>query len=432
VDPRKESDTTGSTILNLRNLEKPGAYILLQLAWMTRSGKIIILEKVVRTVPYGYLGVLFPIYLSQLGFDAFGIGLVITLTTVTSAFYTLVASLVADRIGRRRTLIFFALTDCAAAAVLFLSASPWAPVVAGVAGNMSIGAGEAGPYLSLEQAILPRTSDARRRTLSFSVYNLFGYGALASGALLAGLPQFSGTGWAVYRPLFLGYLVSGLLGVGLYSILSRDVEQENSAETARRALSKASRPIVLKLSSLFALDSFGGGFIGLSIIPYYFYLRYQLQLGSLGLLVAATQVITAASFLVSERIARRIGLLRTMVFTHIPSNVLLAAIPFAPSVAAAVALLLGRQSLSQMDVAPRQSYVMSSVPESDRAAAAGLTNSSRSFSQSASPFIAGYTIENLWAGSPFVFAGTLKIIYDVALYRSLRKIRPPEEDTGQA
>ncbi len=394
---------------------------------MAKSGKVILLEKAVRTIPYGFLGVLFPIYLSQLGFSPLLVGVVLTLTTVTSAFYTLVAGLVADRIGRRRTLVFFALTDLVAGAILFLVASPWAPVVAGVVGNMTVGAGEVGPYLSLEQAIIPRTVDSGRRTLAFSVYNLIGYGASATGASLTGLPQFAGSGQAVYRPLFLGYLVSGLVGAVLYSTITRGVEREAPRATSRAALSKESKPVVLKLSALFGLDAFGGGFIGSSIIPYYFFLRYQLQLSSLGPLVAATQVVTAGSFLVAERIAKRIGLIRTMVFTHIPSNLFLTAIPFAPSALAAVFLLLCRQSMSQMDVAARQSYVVSVVPESDRTAAAGLTNSARSFSQSSSPFLAGFAIESLWVGSPFVLAGMLKVAYDLILYKSFYKSRLAEE-----
>ena len=402
----------------------------MQLDWLARNGKIILLEKAVRTIPYGFLGVLFPVYLTQLGFGPVAVGLVLTLTTVTSAFYTFVASLVADRIGHRRTLIFFALTDSAAAAVLFLSISPWAPVAAGIIGNMSVGAGEVGPYLSIEQAILPTASDSSRRTLTFSVYNLIGYGAAASGALIAGLPQFSVTGLAAYRLLFLGYLVTGLLGVALYSALSGEVERNTSSPKTRRVLSEPSKGIVLKLSALFAVDSFGGGFIGLSIIPYYFFLRYHLQLSSLGPLIAASQLVTAISFLVAERISRRIGLIRTMVFTHIPSNLFLTAIPFAPSTMAAVLLLLCRQSLSQMDVAPRQSYVMSAVPESDRTAAAGLTNSTRSFSQSISPFLAGSAIENLWVGSPFVFAGALKLGYDLALYKTLHRSKPSNKNPG--
>jgi sugar phosphate permease len=172
------------------------------------------------------------------------------------------------------------------------------------------------------------------------------------------------------------------------------------------------------------LDSFGGGFIGISIISYYFYERYSLQLGSLGLLFAGTQIITAISFLVAERIARQIGLIRTMVYTHIPSNLLLAIIPFVSSAPIAIGLLFSRQSLSQMDVPTRQSYLMSVVPETDRTPAAGFTNVSRSVAQTFSPSIAGYAIATLWLGSPFVIAGGLKITYDLVLYKIFRKVKP--------
>ena len=401
------------------------------LGWVARDGKIILLEKAVRTIPYGFMGVVFPVYLAQLGFNSLLVGLILTLTTVSSAFYTFIASLVADRIGRRRTLVFFALTDSIAGSLLFLVASPWGPVAAGVVGNVSVGAGEVGPYLSLEQTILPKMIASSRRTLGFSVYNLMGYGASASGALIAGLPQFNWSGLSTFRPLFLAYLISGLAGALLYSRVSKQSEPEVITGTGYRALSKTSRPAVFRLAALFGLDSFGGGFIGSSIIAYYFYYRYQFQLSSLGLILAGTQIVTAASFLLAARIAGRFGLINTMVFTHLPSNVVLTLIPFAPSALLAVVLLLCRQSMSQLDVAPRQSFVVSIVPESDRTAASGITNSSRSFSQSVSPFLAGYSIENLWVGSPFVFAGSLKIAYDLLLYRAFHKTRVVSGDPNR-
>jgi MFS family permease len=395
--------------------------------WITRDGKVVLIEKAVRTVPYGFLGVVFSVYLSQLGLDAFLIGVVLALTVASSAIYTLVASVFADRLGRKRTLIFFALTDALAGAILFSSDSLWAPVAAGIIGNMTVGAGEVGPFLTLEQAILPGASDRRRRTFGFSVYNLVGYVASSAGALLVGLPQYIGSGVGGYRPLFLAYLASGLLGAYLYSKLSTMVEKEKTVSPNIRVLSEASKPVVRKLSALFALDSFGGGFIGISILSYYFYEKYSLQLSSLGLLFAGTQVVTAISFLVAERIARRIGLIKTMVYTHIPSNLLLAVIPFVSSVPIAVGLLLSRQSLSQMDVPPRQSYVMSVVPEGDRTAAAGFTNVSRSIAQTLSPSIAGYAIAALWLGSPFVIAGGLKVVYDLSLYKFFHRLKPPQE-----
>ena len=395
--------------------------------WLAKDGKVVLVEKVVRTVPYGFLGVLFSVYLSsQFNLDAFLIGVVLALTVASSAIYTLVASVFADRLGRRRTLIFFALTDALAGALLFSSNSLWAPVTAGIVGNMTVGAGEVGPFLTLEQAILPGTSDSKRRTLGFSVYNLVGYVSSSAGALMAGLPQYIGPAIG-YRLLFLAYLASGLLGAYLYSKLSKKVEKEKTASPSITVLSEASKPVVRKLSALFSLDSFGGGFIGISIVSYYFYTRYSLQLDSLGLLFAGTQIITAMSFLVAERIARQIGLIKTMVYTHIPSNLLLAIIPLVSSAPIAIGLLFSRQSLSQMDVPTRQSYLMSVVPETDRTPAAGFTNVSRSIAQTFSPSIAGYAIATLWLGSPFVIAGALKVGYDLALYKIFHKLKPPQE-----
>src|SRR5947209_16532323 len=185
--------------------------------WMTQDGKLVLIEKAVRTVPYGFLGVLFSVYLSkELGLGAFLIGVVLALTVASSAIYTLVASIFADRFGRKRTLIFFALTDALAGAILFSSDSLWAPVAAGLVGNMTVGAGEAGPFLTLEQAIVPGTSNHMKRTLGFSVYNLVGYVSSSAGALLVGVPQYLSPGIG-YRPLFLAYLASGLLGAYLYS-----------------------------------------------------------------------------------------------------------------------------------------------------------------------------------------------------------------------
>ncbi len=244
---------------------------------------------------------------------------------------------------------------------------------------------------------------------------------------MAGLSNYLGSGISGYRPLFLAYLLSGVLGVFLYSRLSPTIEPERSTSPTRQVLSPKSRPVVYRMSALFSVDAFAGGFVGQSILSYYFYQRYSLDLSSLGLLFSAAQVVTAASFLIAARLAQRFGLLNTMVFSHIPSNILLAAIPLAPTAGPAVILLLCRQSLSQMDVPTRQSYLMSMVPENDRTPAAGFTNVSRTTAQSISPSFAGYLIANLWPGFPFLFAGTLKIAYDLTLYRAFHKARPPQE-----
>lgn len=396
--------------------------------WISRDGKLLFLEKMVRTVPYGFLSVVFSLYLQYLGFSFVQIGIVLTLTILSSALYTFILSIVADRVGRRKILVFCALTDFVAGALLLSSTQWWAPVLAGIVGNMAVGTGEVGPALSLEHAMLPRTCESGRRTLAFTVYSFVGYGAAAVGA---GLTSFaSAASPEQLRPFFLGYLVSGLLGSFLYSRLSRRVESETAA-TRHAVLSPRSRPIVYRLSALFAIDSFGGGFIGGNILSLYFADRFGLSLSSLGLVFMGTQIVTALSFFGAERIARRIGLLRTMVYTHVPSNVLLIALAFAPTAPTAILLLFFRQSLSQMDVPTRQSYVMAIVDESDRTPAAGFTSTTRTVASSMSPSIAGYALENLWVGTPLVAAGTLKLIYDALIYVKFRKISPPEEQPNE-
>jgi len=392
--------------------------------WISRDGKLVFLEKATRTIPYGFLSVAFSLYLQYLGFTLVQIGIVLTATILSSAAYTFVISFVADRIGRRRTLVFFALTDFIAGALLFSTTAWWAPVFAGIVGNMTVGAGEVGPFLSLEQAMLPRTCEPSRRTFAFSIYNFVGYGASAVGAGLAGLASTPSPDQL--RPFFLGYLASGLLGAFLYSRLSKRVESDAAAKK-RAVLSPSARPIVYRLSALFAIDSFGGGFIGGNILSLYFADRFGLQLGSLGLLFLLTQLVTAGSFFLANPIAKRIGLLRTMVFSHVPSNVFLIGVAFAPTALGAVILLLCRQSLSQMDVPTRQSYVMAIVDEADRTPAAGFTSTTRTVTSSISPSIAGYALENLWLGTPLVAAGALKLVYDTLIYVSFRKVHPPEE-----
>jgi MFS family permease len=258
---------------------------------------------------------------------------------------------------------------------------------------------------------------------------LTGYSASAAGALLAGVPTLLGQpGFLTYRPLFFTYLASGILGALIYSRLSSGVELDNNSRKSSQVLSEKSKRVVFKFSTLFAVDAFGGGLVGTSIISLYFYTRYSLDPASLGILVAITQVITATSLLVAARLANRIGLLKTMVYSHIPSNILLTLIPFAPSVSLAIGLLFSRQSLSQMDVPTRQSLLASLIPKSDRTAAAGITNVTRTASTSASPFLTGYIMENVWLGLPFALAGTLKIVYDILVYRTFHRTPVVSED----
>ena len=395
--------------------------------WMSRDGKLLLLEKTVRTVPYGFLSVAFSLYLQYLGFSIFQIGIVLTLTILSSSLCTFVISFVADRLGRRRTLVFFALTDLVAGALLFTSTAWWAPVLAGIVGNMIVGAGEAGPFLSLEQAMLPRTCEPSRRTLAFSLYNFVGYGALAVGAGLASLASTPSPDHL--RPFFIGYLLSGLLGAYLYSRLSRRVESEEQGNEARRSVCEepADRlPAFGALRDRFVRRRIHRGKHPLPLLCTPLWIEPVLARARVLRRPGRDRLVL--SVFGAERIARRIGLLRTMVFSHAPSNLFLIAMAFAPTALVAVILLLCRQSLSQMDVPTRQSYVMAIVDDSDRTPAAGFTSTTRTVTSSISPSIAGYACaQNLWLGTPLVAAGTLKLLYDALIYVKFRQIRPPEE-----
>jgi predicted MFS family arabinose efflux permease len=299
-------------------------------------------------------------------------------------------------------------------------------------GVFSPSGSEVGPFLSIEQASLSQLVPPSQRTHIFARYVLTGSfataaGALAGGALAGGLQH---TGMPVvqsYRVLLWMYAAAGLLLAILFLRLSRHVEALPSATPRRFGLHR-SRGAVLKLSGLFAMDAFGGGFIIQSLLALWFHLRFGFNVASLGALFFGANVLAGFSALLAARIAARIGLINTMVFTHLPSNLMLMFVPLMPNATAAVALLLMRYSISQMDVPTRQSYTMAIVDPDERSAAAGITGIARSVGAAVSPAISGALIANpALLGAPFYLAGALKIIYDLLIYRGFRSHRPPEE-----
>lgn len=322
----------------------------------------------------------------------------------------------------------------ASAAIFLAIPDPLAVVVAAIVGGVAVAAGETGPFVSIEQAALPSCCQERYRNQLFSMYNVAGYAGASSGALLAGLPQFFESALGMiraYAPLFLIYALTGLLSVVSYSRLSNKIEVRPGPSSASGKIARNSRSLIAKLSVLFALDSFGGGFIAQSFLSYWFYLRFGASLTQLGVIFFGTQLVTAISFIAAAKIAARIGLLNTMVFTHLPSNLLLITLAFAPSLEWAALLLLSRHSLSQMDVPTRQSYVVAVVAEPERAVAAGMTNTSRTLAQSFGPSIAGFLIQYAAMGFPLILGGGVKVVYDLLLYFNFRRIKPPEEIAGR-
>ncbi len=403
------------------------------LSWLNRDAKLILLAKSGRNLSFGAIGVILGIYLSRLGLSAASIGFALTLIVATTALSTVFTSLVADRAGRRHSLEAFTILTTVSGTLLLYSSDPAIIVLAAILGNVSLALTEAGPLPSIEQAIIPSCCSENRRNSLFSLYNFVGYGASSLGSLSTGIPDWFPTTSVHegFRPLFLIYVATAIMGLLAYSRISGGVEVPSGQVIRRSRLRPESKPIVARLALLFSLDAFAGGFVIQSIISYWFYLRFHAALSEIGAIFFITQVITALSLLLAARIASWAGLLNTMVFTHIPSNLLLMAIPFAPSIGAATILLWVRHSLSQMDVPTRQSYLVAVVDSSDRTAAVGLTNVTRMVSQSLSPSVGGYAIQFLGLGIPFFLGGSLKIVYDLLLYASFKKIKPPEEKGRQ-
>ena len=398
--------------------------------WISTDGRLILGARGVRTFAYGFQSVLLGIYLKQAGFVPWQVGAVLTATLLGSAALTALFTATADRYGRRRMLRLSALFMAASGGAFAFTTSYPVLILASLTGTVGATSGEVGPFLSLEQAILPKTCPPERRTRLFSIYNLVGALAGSLGALAAGTPVLlqRGLGFSpetAFRTMFLAYAAFAGVSLALFSRLSDRVEA--SRETTRREGLHRSRGVVIRLAGLFSIDSLAGGLVVQSLIAFYFNLRWDAGPEILGPVFLGVGLLQAASFVAAARVAERIGLIRTMVFTHLPSNVLLMAIPFAPSLAWAIGLLLARHALSQMDVPTRQSYVVAVVDEDERIAAAGFTNIARNVAQAITPIVSGTAMQVIGLGVPFLLGGGLKIVYDLLLFTMFRSIRPPEE-----
>jgi MFS family permease len=309
-------------------------------------------------------------------------------------------------------------------------------VMTAIIGVISPSGNEIGPFLSIEQASLSQLVPDNKRTQTFAWYNLVGSFATAMGALVGGVlaQLLQNNGYSPvnsYQVILMGYTLIGVVLVGLFLLLSRSVEAPKSAEVIsiqRRFGLHKSKKVVLKLSSLFALDAFAGGLVVQSMVAYWFNIKFGVQPAVLGSIFFAANILAGISALSAAWIAKRIGLINTMVYTHIPSNILLILVPFMPTLPLAVIALLLRFSISQMDVPTRQSYTMAVVSPDERSAAMGVTSIARSVGAMLSPAITGqFLAVTSLMGAPFVIAGSLKIVYDVLIWRGFRAIKPPEE-----
>ncbi len=385
---------------------------------------------------YGALGVILVLYLAAAGLDAGAIGVLLTLTLVGDTLISLYLTTQADGFGRRRTLVVGAILMAAAGVVFAGSTGFVVLIVAATLGVLSPSGAEVGPFLPIEQASLTEVTPAARRTSVYAWYNLTGSVATATGALVGGLAVglLDSAGWSdldAYRAILLGYAAVGLFLIPIVRSVSRAVEVPPvDLSIARRFGLHRSRGIVGRLAGLFALDAFGGGLIIQSLLAFWLHERFGLSEPVLGAIFFGANLLAAASALAAARIAARIGLINTMVFTHLPSNVLLMLVPLMPTVELAIVVLLARFSISQMDVPARQSYTMAVVDPDERSAAAGVTGIARTTGAALSPLIAAplFAVPAL-AAVPFFLAGGLKIVYDLALWRAFRNVRPPEESS---
>ena len=407
---------------------------------LTRDGWLLFVTRFARLFAYGSLSVILVFYLIGLGLTEAQVGLVLTLTLVGDVIVSLYLTTRADRIGRRRMLIVGSVLMAAAGLAFACTSNLLFLVIAGTIGVISPSGNEVGPFLSIEQAALSHIVPATARTEVFAWYTLTGslataLGALCGGGLVQALEHTAATHLQSYRAVVFLYAALGAALAFLFLRLSTSVEVSPVSNGPAPSSSLASifgiarsRNVVLKLSGLFALDSFAGGFVVQSFAAYWFYLRFGVQPAALGAIFFWANVFAGISALLATRLAARIGLIRTMVVTHLPSNILLILVPLMPNLSLAVLVLLLRFSISQMDVPTRQSYTMAVVPPEERSAAGGFTGVARTTGAALSPLLAGFLFARpSLISTPFFIAGTLKIIYDLLLYKQFVAVRPPEE-----
>jgi MFS family permease len=410
---------------------------------MTRSHHrdigLLFSTRIIRLFCYGFLSVILALYLAQAGLTERQIGLLFTLTLAGDAGITLWLTTSADRVGRKRILALGALLMLLAGIVFVFTRDPLLLMAAAVVGVISPSGNEIGPFLSVEQASLSQLVADQTRTRIFAWYNLVGSFATATGALaggwLAQALQASGLSQLdSYRVVLMGYGIGGLILAMLFLSLSREIEvpARAAAGFSRRVLGlHRSRRVVIQLSALFAIDAFAGGLIVQSMMAYWFHLKFGVEAGVIGSIFFGANILAGISALLAVRLAERIGLINTMVFTHIPSNICLILVPLMPSLALAIAVLLLRFSISQMDVPTRQSYTMAVVLPDERSAASGVTSIARSVGAAISPSLTGLFLGiPTLISAPFFLAGGLKIAYDLLLFRSFRLVKPLEETNG--
>ena len=405
------------------------------IGWINADGQRIILARALRMFGYGFASVLLGVTLASAGFTPLQVSLLLTIALIGDVVAIAFVALFADRFGRRRTLVLFALLMALAGIAFAFSQNLFILLLAAFFGTINPSStSENAPFTAIEQAILPQTCSSQYRTDIFARYNLVAQVSGAIGGLAVTLPdmlhQVLGIGINDgIHGMFMVYGVVGLTAGAVFIGMSKQVEPLPIAKrrpaTGRQVLTKQSRPIILRLASLFALDAFAGGLAVQALMAYWFLERFHVSLEELGLLFFGANLLAALSLPIAARLSKRFGMLKTMVFTHLPAQVFLILVPLMPTFWLAALFLLCRQSLSKMDVPTRQAYIMELVVPEERTAAASFTTMTRSVATSISPVVAGtlFTGTLLALGLPFLFGGGLEIFYDILLYRIFRNVK---------
>jgi MFS family permease len=404
----------------------------------SRNIVLICLAAWLRSFGIGFLGVVLGVFLYRQGFGSIAIGLIVAAGLAGAAAATTLVTFRADRLGRRKTLFFLSLLT--AAGVLPLIARSGLAVLVPVAflGMLNGMGTDRSAAFALEQAIIPGLVSDQRRTWSLAWYNLVLDASGALGALAGGLPLFAQRWWHVdlssaYRVSFLFYVAASIVSGVVYLYLTPQVETRDDHRLDREAVtvSPATRSTVTKLAALFSIDSLGGGLLTDALVSYWFFRRFGVAENRLAVLFFAVHVLNALSHLGAAALAKRIGLVKTMVFTHLPSSLFLIAASLAPSAKWAVVLFLLRESLVEMDVPTRQSYVAAVVRPSERTFASGVTNLVRNTSWAVSASVAGVFMQRVSLSFPLLLGGSLKVVYDILLWRAFRHVAPPEEKAAR-
>ena len=403
------------------------------LSWVSRDAWLIILARSLRTFGQSSIIILLAIYLDLLGLRLWQIGVFLSVGSAGGAFFSLVIVFIGDTMGRRRLLVSFSLLTALVGVALALTDQFLLLAAVAFVGSFAVASGgPAGPIQPLEQAALPDTVSEEKRTDLFALTGMIATGVRAAGALAAGLPVFLQSSLGLselssYKPMFLGYTLLAALAALSYSFLSPRVEVRGARGGVTNPFRLPSRRIIFSLAGIAALDDFATRLIVHSLVALWFFTRFDVELSTVAFIFFGSNLATAFSLWVAAKLANRIGLLNTIVFTHIPAVLMATAIPFLPSAGLAAAFWMGRGFFSQMDVPTKQSYTMAVVGSHERSALAGTNNVARSIIGTATPSLATLLWSTFSAAVPFVASGALKMAYLATFYFTFRSVRPPEE-----